>query len=110
MRTPMHPPINLPMITVGKCSISDLGEVVFLSYTSAMMQKSAKISYTNFRVTPVLTKTSLAYITYIAFTNAVRRSCRSRSSAGAPAVFPTPEPEQNFVSRSRSYVFPAAAK
>ena len=33
-------------------------------------------------------------------TSAVRRSCRSRSSAGAPAVFPTPEPEQNFVCRS----------
>ena len=43
-------------------------------------------------------------------TSAVRRSCRSRSSAGAPAVFPTPEPEQNFVCRSRSYVFPAPAK
>jgi hypothetical protein len=34
-------------------------------------------------------------------TSAVRRSCRSRSSAGAPAVFPTPEP---------NFVFPAPAK
>ena len=40
--------------------------------------------------------------------SAVRRSCRSQSSAGAPAVFPTPE--RNFVCRSRSYVFPVPAK
>jgi hypothetical protein len=32
-----------------------------LPLTNAMMQNAAKISYINFRVTSVLTKTSLAY-------------------------------------------------
>ena len=44
---------------------------------------------------------------YVFRISAVRRSCRS--SAGAPAVFPTPEP--NFVCRSRTELrFPSSGK